>query len=162
MAKTLIRYRREIDAAHQLPYHDGKCARLHGHHFVIEAAIVGYPVREEPDAQGNVAPDAGMLIDFADVKAILDRVLPDHKSLNHVDGTSPDFVVDPDLESGWEYAIDNPTAENFARALFQLIEEELEAEINSHGVYQGLRLAYVRVWETPHGDAQYPADPDFS
>lgn len=50
-----------FEAAHQLPGHDGQCARLHGHSYRIEVTIGG---DIETDA---TSPKRGMVLDFADV-----------------------------------------------------------------------------------------------
>lgn len=68
-----------FDAAHQLPHHDGKCKRKHGHTYVVDIFCWG-PVIED-------GPKAGMVVDFGDVKTaymsrVHDRV--DHEDLNQV------------------------------------------------------------------------------
>ena len=79
-----------VEAAHRLPHvPDGhKCARLHGHSFRIELHL-----------SGPVDPQAGWVMDFADVKAafkpIYDRL--DHHYLNDIPG------------------LDNPTSEQLAK-----------------------------------------------
>jgi 6-pyruvoyltetrahydropterin/6-carboxytetrahydropterin synthase len=70
-----------FEAAHQLPWHDGKCARLHGHSYKLEVEVTG-PI------QGDTGkPDSGMVMDFQSisdvVKPIIDGLL-DHYSLNEV------------------------------------------------------------------------------
>ena len=80
-----------FEAAHVLPFHQGKCARLHGHSYRLEVTIAG-PLR-----QGG--PDRGMVMDFGDlsriVKAeVLARV--DHRSLN-------DIVENPTCERVLEW-----------------------------------------------------------
>ena len=62
-----------FEAAHRIPGHRGKCAVLHGHSYRVEAEFAG----EELDALGMVA-------DFADLRAALTEVLPDHTCLNDV------------------------------------------------------------------------------
>jgi 6-pyruvoyltetrahydropterin/6-carboxytetrahydropterin synthase len=76
-----------FEAAHVLPHHPGKCARLHGHSYRLDVALEG-PLQ----ASG---PAAGMVEDFEVVTrvvkaAVIDEV--DHRSLNEL--------------------MDNPTAEN--------------------------------------------------
>ncbi|KRA42817.1 6-carboxytetrahydropterin synthase QueD [Pseudoxanthomonas sp. Root630] len=79
-----------VEAAHRLPHvPDGhKCARLHGHSFRIELHL-----------SGPIDPQAGWVMDFADVKAafkpIYDRL--DHHYLNDIPG------------------LDNPTSEHLAK-----------------------------------------------
>lgn len=86
--------RSAFEAAHFIDGYDGKCSRLHGHNWIIEAVVRG----EELDK-------LGMLIDFKIIKAELNKVLDefDHRFLN-------------DLET---FAKENPTAENLARKVFQ-------------------------------------------
>lgn len=69
---TLI-VRAGFEAAHDIPGHKGKCARLHGHGYRIEAEF-----------QGTELNEIGMLCDFADLKEVLNQFLPDHTYLNDV------------------------------------------------------------------------------
>lgn len=70
-----------FDAAHQLPHHDGKCARLHGHTYSVTLVLDG-PVQTE-------GPKRGMVFDYGDIKAafkpLLDGYL-DHHYLNETTG----------------------------------------------------------------------------
>lgn len=73
-----------FSAAHQLPYYDGPCKRLHGHNYVLQVSFGGKP-----------NPSDGMIRDFDEVRRIVWEaclVQCDHHNLN-------DFM-------------DNPTAEN--------------------------------------------------
>ncbi|BAW96155.1 6-pyruvoyl tetrahydropterin synthase [[Synechococcus] sp. NIES-970] len=67
-----------FEAAHQLPHHDGKCARLHGHSWVMRVYLRG-------DRLHTTGPKQGMLFDFGDIKKyvqpLLDQYL-DHYHLN--------------------------------------------------------------------------------
>ena len=93
--------RSAFEAAHFIGGYNGKCSRLHGHNWTIEAVVRG----EKLDA-------LGMLIDFKILKAELNKVLADfdHRFLN-------------ELET---FAEENPTAENLARKIFrQLAANEI-------------------------------------
>jgi len=70
-----------FEAAHFLPKVPAghKCARMHGHSYVIEIAI-----------EGPIDPELGWLIDFAEID---DKVQPlikklDHQVLNEIEGLS--------------------------------------------------------------------------
>ncbi len=70
-----------FEAAHQLPGHDGKCARLHGHSYKLEVTVRG-PIRDQPGAS-----DDGMVLDFGDLAAlvraaVIERL--DHYDLNTI------------------------------------------------------------------------------
>jgi 6-pyruvoyltetrahydropterin/6-carboxytetrahydropterin synthase len=75
-----IRRRFHFEAAHVLPHHLGKCARMHGHSYRLDVAVRG-PLREDGPAQG-------MVVDFDDIKRIVrERVVDvlDHRTLNEFD-----------------------------------------------------------------------------
>ncbi|HEY3676752.1 MAG TPA: 6-carboxytetrahydropterin synthase QueD [Candidatus Tumulicola sp.] len=75
-----IRRRFRFEAAHVLPHHLGKCARMHGHSYRLDVAVRG-PLREDGAAQG-------MVVDFDDIKRIVrERVVDvlDHRTLNEFD-----------------------------------------------------------------------------
>ena len=69
----------QIEAAHYLPNvpKGHKCARLHGHSFVIEIAV-----------EGPLDPNLGWVMDFADLKAVFRPLYDqlDHHYLNEIPG----------------------------------------------------------------------------
>jgi 6-pyruvoyltetrahydropterin/6-carboxytetrahydropterin synthase len=72
-----------FEAAHSLPGHQGKCARVHGHSYKLEVTLRG-PLRETAGTS-----DYGMVMDFADLAgtvktSIIERL--DHQELNAVTG----------------------------------------------------------------------------
>ena len=84
-----------FDAAHQLPWHQGKCKNLHGHTYQLEVTVEG-PINED-----------GVVADFADVGALVKSTVIekyDHQYLND--------------------HFDNPTAELLAVSFFKLLEAE--------------------------------------
>jgi 6-pyruvoyltetrahydropterin/6-carboxytetrahydropterin synthase len=66
-----IRKRFTFEAAHVLPHHRGKCARMHGHSWV------GW-VELQADELPQSGPGAGMVMDFADIAALLRPMVDDH------------------------------------------------------------------------------------
>ena len=86
--------RSAFEAAHLIEGYKGKCSRLHGHNWNIEAVV-----------RGAELDSLGMLVDFKILKAELNKVLDafDHRFLN-------------ELET---FARENPTAENLARKIFK-------------------------------------------
>lgn len=76
MPQAAVWKRIEISAAHHIPNHKGKCAREHGHNYVVEIGVVG-----------PVNPETGMVKDFYDIKTDIDLVIVqpcDHRDLNQV------------------------------------------------------------------------------
>lgn len=81
MATATLTKRFTFEAAHQLPNHDGQCARLHGHSYKLEVLLFG-PIR--PSGSG---PSEGMVVDFAEVTTVWKRDIEptlDHQFLNEV------------------------------------------------------------------------------
>lgn len=91
-----LRKRATFEAAHMLPLHDGKCARLHGHSWVVEVELAG------PELH-STGPKTGMLVDYYNIgvplKALVDDKL-DHYYLNESTG------------------LQNPTSEALARWVY--------------------------------------------
>ena len=97
----LLNVKAHYDAAHFLRNYRGKCEKLHGHRYVVEAGL----------AFDDVGP-GGMAYDFGDAKrhlrAIAERL--DHENIN-------------ELEPFTEI---EPSAENQARWIFERMRELLE------------------------------------
>jgi len=89
-----------FEAAHDLPtFPDGhKCRRLHGHSFRFDVVV-----------EGDVDPALGYLIDYGEIKRIVDPIVKrlDHYYLNDIEGLS------------------NPTSEMIAVWLWQHIRPQL-------------------------------------
>lgn len=71
---TLV-VRDSFAAAHRLESYKGKCEKLHGHNFTVEALF-----------EGETLDKDGMLVDFAVLKRHLKEVLSeiDHRYLNDI------------------------------------------------------------------------------
>lgn len=90
-----------FEAAHQLPHHDGKCSRLHGHSWVGIVYVRGSTLQK-------IGQKAGMVLDYADIKTYLTPLLDhylDHHFLNQTTG------------------LENPTSEELARWIFEQLEQ---------------------------------------
>lgn len=92
-----------FEAAHRLPLHDGKCARLHGHSWRMTVEVESSQLHEE-------GPKTGMVMDYADMKAAVTPILEgnlDHHYLNETLG------------------IDNPTSERVAQWAYDILKPRL-------------------------------------
>lgn len=128
----------EFDAAHRVLGHPGACAYLHGHRYRLRVVV-------EADELNAL----GMLIDFGDIKRIVEeRVLSkwDHAALFRYDDPLVQMVLEAQPEAPDRVVTlpDNPTAEVMAKTAFQAIAKALP---------DGLRLAEVTLWETPNCSA---------
>ncbi len=81
-----IRKHFRFEAAHVLPFHSGKCSRMHGHSYRLDVAIRG-PIQTDGAAKG-------MIEDFDTIKQIVRQHVIDvldHQTLN-------DFIENPTAE----------------------------------------------------------------
>ncbi len=85
----------KFEAAHHLNNYEGQCANLHGHSYFGKVWI-----------RGEIQ-DPGFVIDFNEIKEIIN--LFDHQNLN-------------DLQA---FENLNPTAENIANVILQMLEQKL-------------------------------------
>lgn len=92
-----------FEASHQLPQHDGKCARLHGHSWVGRLIVEGPALVQE-------GPKTGMLLDYGDLSAAIRPLLEnqlDHWHLNESTG------------------LENPTSEVLAEWIYYRIKRRI-------------------------------------
>ncbi|HVG14893.1 MAG TPA: 6-carboxytetrahydropterin synthase [Chitinophagaceae bacterium] len=136
MANKVAVFRREhFNAAHRLynPQWDneqnadvfGKCSlpHFHGHNYEMEVKVVG-----EPD------PVTGFVIDMKKLSDIIQETVLerfDHKNLNL------------DTE---EFKTLNPTAENIAIVIFNLLRPRISEQFE----------LFIRLYETPRNFVEYP------
>ena len=99
---SLFRLKKQFrfEASHQLPKHDGKCQRLHGHSWK------GWVTVEDTElcTQG---PKAGMLVDYGDISAVLKPIVEDYLDHHHLNET---------------LGLENPTSEEIARWLYNRLK----------------------------------------
>jgi 6-pyruvoyltetrahydropterin/6-carboxytetrahydropterin synthase len=137
MSKKLAVIRREhFNAAHRLYRKDwsdeqnlstfGKCSfpHYHGHNYELEIKVVG-----EIDPVTGFVMDLKLLSDLVNEK-VLERF--DHKNLN----------VDTE-----EFRTLNPTAENIAVVIYDLLRPHIKEELD----------LFIKLYETPRNFVEYPA-----
>lgn len=129
-----------FDMAHLLDGHDGKCQNLHGHTYKLQVEVCGALIEE--------GAKRGMVIDFSDLKAIVQREIlepMDHAFI--FDTTSPRECQIARLLSelqSKQFGIPmRTTAENLARFMFERLEQA------------GLAVSLIRLWETPTSYCEY-------
>jgi 6-pyruvoyltetrahydropterin/6-carboxytetrahydropterin synthase len=117
---------KNFSAAHALRGYQGRCERLHGHNWKVQVMLAGTRLNK-----------LGMLMDFTELKAVLDTILArvDHRYLNEV----PPFDTT------------NPTAENIAAFIFAALRKE------TRKLTPPVTVAAVRVWESDTSSATVSA-----
>lgn len=89
-----------FEASHQLPFHDGKCRRLHGHSWVGRIIVEGKALSEEKEK-------AGMLMDFYDLGQLIRPLVEEHLDHWHLNDS---------------LRMESPTSEAIAKWVFDRIE----------------------------------------
>ncbi len=95
-----------FEAAHHLPDHDGKCARVHGHSFVGHVVCAGEMLQ-------MAGPKRGMLLDFGTISAALKHLVENH--LDHYD------LNETIAQPGSPFS--PPTSENIARWVYAGLDQ---------------------------------------
>lgn len=138
----------EFDAGHRIPNHKSKCRAIHGHRYVLECTISAPVVSE------HGASDEGMIMDFSDLKTIMNEVIVDrwdHAFLyfagdEEIAKLLPQFgKVDdcPTLPGYRTIRLDFiPTVENLAAYAFMYLSEALHK--------RNMPLVRLRLYETPN------------
>lgn len=92
-----------FEASHQLPHHQGKCRRLHGHSWKGRLICEGANLKES-------GSDRGMVVDFYEMKQAIEPLLD--KFLDH-------WHLNESLQ------MENPTTEMVARWIFDQVKPRL-------------------------------------
>ncbi|HEY6389887.1 MAG TPA: 6-carboxytetrahydropterin synthase QueD [Bryobacteraceae bacterium] len=110
-------------AGHALRDYKGGCENVHGHNFRVRVTVAG----EQLDS-------TGLLVDFLELKSLIDEVIAylDHKFINDL----PPFD-----------AI-NPSAENLAKYFYDRVSVGMKNEAP-------VRISEVCIWETDTSSAVY-------
>ena len=113
----------DFASAHALRNYKGACENVHGHNWKAQVVI-----------EGEALDETGMLIDFLDVKRMMDAIVGrlDHQFLNEV----PPFDVK------------NPSAENLAEHFYEKLSQDLKGLAT-------VRVKEVKIWETAVQSATY-------
>jgi 6-pyruvoyltetrahydropterin/6-carboxytetrahydropterin synthase len=116
---------KQIEAAHQLPHHDGKCKGLHGHTWTIMVEVRG-------EALHKAGAKRGMLFDYYDIGQLMKEHVEvlDHRFLNDI--------------------FKNPTSEVIAQELFMQMSPKVHALSGGYAT-----LSRVLVSETQNSQAEY-------
>ena len=120
-----------FEAAHILPYHEGLCKNIHGHSYSLEVTLLG-----EPKQNPNNGDD-GMLIDFSELKKIVNKL--DHCMM------APDFIDHTAFKRKIIFN-NSPTCEN----VLLYIKDQLSGKFP-----KDLKLVALKLHETSSSFAEW-------
>lgn len=113
----------EFEACHHLPFYVGKCHELHGHSYKLDVTIGGNLITDINNEK------VGMLMDFSDLKALVNEKVIDRFDHNYLNRT-----------------FSNPTAESMVESIFMVLKSCLP---------ENVFLVSVKLWETRTSYAEY-------
>ncbi|BEP28875.1 6-carboxytetrahydropterin synthase QueD [Helicovermis profundi] len=135
----LLKSESSFDSAHFLHGYKGKCSNIHGHRWRVEANVYADELQEKGELKG-------MVIDFGDIKSALKDIADffDHSLIYEKGTLNLELIKLLNNENFRLIEVKfRPTAENFAKHIFDLLEEK---EFN---------VVSVTVYETPSNSATY-------
>jgi 6-pyruvoyltetrahydropterin/6-carboxytetrahydropterin synthase len=135
-----------FEAAHALWNYDGKCKNIHGHTYKLFVTVSGTPISDEADVKH------GMLIDFGDLKQIVNREIVnvyDHALVLNKKSADESFFKIPHLFDRFILTDYQPTCESMVI--------DFAARIKPH-LPEGVRLFSIRLYETENSYGEWFAD----
>jgi len=120
-----------FEAAHALNGYDGICRNIHGHSYELRVTVKGMPLNEP----GN--PKNGMVIDFHDLKQIVNQEVVDKLDHAFIIGNNmpKDFVeiTKRDFDKVVELPY-QPTSENMLADFAERIKKRLPQHVELYSV----------------------------
>jgi len=134
---SIIRVTKEFrfEGAHALVNYDGKCRFIHGHSYRLFVTLKGIPKEDNKD------PKSGMLIDFSELKAIINKIIIDR--FDHALILREDAKLAKEIYNQYGNVIVTPfqpTCENLAIHFAHIITAELPSSLHLYG---------LKLYETP-------------
>ncbi len=135
-----------FETAHALYGYDGKCKNLHGHSYKLDVTVLGTPINDPSN------PKFGMVIDFGDLKKIVNEEIVD--AFDHAtvfNKNTPHSELGNHLaELGHHILLVDyqPTTENMVIDFANKIKNRLQ---------EGLQLHSIRLRETESSFAEWYA-----
>lgn len=130
MKKIRVTKEFTLETAHALDHHDGKCKNIHGHSYCLAVTAFGVPLDQWGD------PKDGMVVDFADLKSVVNAEVIDIFDHALVLRNESRFVekIDKELNPRLFLVDYTPTCENMLVDMVDRIRKQLPDNIELHSV----------------------------
>ena len=133
----------EFDAGHRVMGHEGKCASVHGHRYVVEVTV-----------EAEQLDEIGRVVDFSVIKELVGGWVDAHWDHGYIARTDDPIVPALKAEDSKLFLMPdgmNPTAENMVEIVVTIASAFLEGH--------GLSVVKVRLYETPNCWAEWVKPP---
>lgn len=118
-----------FEGAHALTGYDGKCRHIHGHSYILYVTVKGTP--SNPDG----TPKSGMLIDFTDLKRIVNERIIDR--FDHALILRDSAPISGEIARAYGRVVTvpfQPTCENLITHFAETIRTGLPAGVTLHSL----------------------------
>lgn len=120
-----------FEMAHALDNYDGLCRNIHGHSYKLHVTLIGQPSKDE------TSPKKGMLIDFSDIKKIVQESIIDKHDHALVLNQNTDKIIIDTLKQYYRKIITvpfQPTSELLLITFAQILQNALPANVKLFGL----------------------------
>ena len=134
-----------FEMAHALWKYDGICKHIHGHSYILHVTIAGEPIEDASD------PKMGMVLDFADLKAVVKGPVVDfldHSLVLHREAKAHLPEIKSDMYDKVHLMDFQPTCENLVVYIAEKVQEGLPPDIE---------LFSIKLYETATSYAEWHA-----
>ncbi|MHC1703331.1 MAG: 6-pyruvoyl tetrahydropterin synthase family protein [Tenuifilaceae bacterium] len=133
-----------FEMAHVLEGYDGPCKNVHGHSYILYVTIIGTPI------EVNSNPKLGMVMDFSDLKKIVNNLIIDRFDHSLVVGANTKMykTLTEEKFGKIEAVPFQPTCENLIPYFADLIKSKLP---------EGVELHHLKLNETATSYAEWYA-----
>ena len=131
---AVVRLTKEFsfEMSHALEGYDGLCSQIHGHSYRMFVTVVGEP-SDNPDD-----PKYGMVMDFGELKKIVNRLIVDKYDHSLVMRRTPSNAMVVDMLAGHFSRVIvsdyQPTCENMIAHFASMISAELPSRVRLHSM----------------------------
>ncbi|OFX28529.1 MAG: 6-carboxytetrahydropterin synthase QueD [Bacteroidetes bacterium GWA2_32_17] len=146
MAQVRVTKEFKFEMAHALWNYDGLCKNIHGHSYILYVTVLGEPIAD------NNNKKLGMVIDFGDLKKIVNQVIV--TDMDHSLVVSEKSNYTPLFETGQMFERHHilpyqPTCENMVVDFAERIKKLLPESVKLHS---------IRLYETATSYAEWNVD----
>jgi len=127
MSKVRVTKEFNFEMAHALHGYDGLCKNIHGHSYKMFVTVIGTPINSKSDFKN------GMLIDFGDLKRLVNREITDvydHAFVINIDSKHQITDASGEMFGKLKIVDYQPTCENmvidFAQKIKNILPDNIE------------------------------------
>ncbi len=113
-----------FEGAHALTDYDGKCCHIHGHSYILYVTVRGKA------SEDKASPKFGMLIDFKDLKSLVNTNIID--VYDHALVMREDSLLLNDIDKAYKNVVATPfqpTCENMISYFANILQDKLPENI---------------------------------